>query len=713
MSSRLDLGNPAWCAAIVALDAHTLQILLDHPPPNALIRPVTPRADAPVGDRLCEAFLIARLDNDARAERADVIAVSSAGLSAPLLVQLPEAPALPWLQWPERSRHDLAASVVHALLALRIDSPFAVWQPLIAALPSLHCRRVDRLNTHVLYLELHGSWPRLNAVWIGPQAITPARLESRPLERVGQDTFAYLLAEDGANRSILLLSAADGRVEKLELTGAHAPVVGSVRDHLESLDRHTAILHVRQREALGTLLRRANALEQPWAGILTAMQRWRPLPVQTITLSAQDGMRLDAAIPSEHGLLVTGEMSAAFNQAPLSVMLPTGEAMALTPLALGATGQTRRFVAYLPVNQGAAQCRQVRGQCLLPDGRIADLMSPLFEGGVREARRAILEAVPPEACSPTVLATALHPALQTLQRTLTQQVTIETNEAIGKTPAHPQVSLIIPLYQEYGFLRAQMQAWAFDPDRDMTEILYVLDKPEDAHRVRTMLDGLHRLFAVPCRLLVLNANGGYARATNLGASVARGQTLVLLNSDVVPTRSGWLGRWLAWHRRTINPGVSGPRLLYADGALQHAGLFFEQGLMPWWTNNHYYKGFPGHHAAALVSRPVPAVTGACLMVQRDLFATLGGLSEDYVVGDFEDSDFCLRIRAQGGICGYYAAEALYHFERRSVSSNTDYTRTLAAWYNGWLHSTRFGTQIADVMSGFAPTSALLSGMPRD
>jgi hypothetical protein len=703
MGSRLDLGNPLLCAAIVSLDAQTLGILLEHPPREALILPVNPKVDtSPPDDGVREALLVARLGSDPSAERTAVIALSSTGLSVPLLARLPEGSVLPWAQWPERQRHGIAAVVVHALLALHVDSPLPVWQPLIEALPPPRCRRADRLNGHLLYLEILGGWPRLNAAWIGPRGLTPALFESRPLERGGEESFVYLLADDDAYRSVLILSAADGRVERLEFTGTNAPVLGSLRDHLESLDRHAAILHVRQREALGTLLRRADALDEPWAGVLTAMQRWRPLPTQAIALSAQDGVRLDAAIPCGQGLLLAGEMSAALNRAPLSVMLPTGEARPLTPLALGPTGQARRFVAYLPVDKGALHCRQVRGQCLLPDGRVADLMSPLFEAGPREARRAVLETVPPDACSPAILAGALHPALQALQSAITQSVTIETIDDIGRPPEHPQTSLIIPLYQEYGFLRAQMQAWAFDPDRASTEILYVLDKPEDVHRVRSMLEGLHRLLAVPCRLLVLTSNGGYARATNLGAGVARGRTLVLLNSDVVPARSGWLGRWHAWHTRTLQLGVSGPRLLYADGALQHAGLFFEQGLMPWWTNNHYYKGFPGNYTPALVSRPVPAVTGACLMVRRELFVSLGGLSEDYVVGDFEDSDFCLRVRALGGTCGYCAEEALYHFERRSVSSNTDYSRTIAAWYNGWLHSTRFATQIADVMSGFAP-----------
>ena len=375
MGPRLDLGSQLLCAGIVSLDTHTLRTFLDHPPRDILILPVTPHSATIVEDGMREALLVARLGD---MERDTAIRLSSTGLLAPLLARLPDGPALSWSHWPERDRHGIAAVVVRALLVLRSDCPLQVWHPLIEALPQMRCRRVDRLNRHLLYLEIFGAWPLANAAWLGSAGLTPALLESRPLERVGEESFVYLHAEDLTNRSALILTASDGRAEKLDLIGERSTSPGTLRDHLESLDRHTAILHVRQREALGKLLRRADALDAPQAGVLTAMQHWRPLPQQAIALSAREGLRLDAAIPCEQGILLTGEMSATLNQAPLSIMLPIGEARPLTPLSLGPTGQTRRFISYLPVDKGAIHCRQVRGQCLLPDGRIADLMSPLF-----------------------------------------------------------------------------------------------------------------------------------------------------------------------------------------------------------------------------------------------------------------------------------------------------------------------------------------------
>lgn len=62
------------------------------------------------------------------------------------------------------------------------------------------------------------------------------------------------------------------------------------------------------------------------------------------------------------------------------------------------------------------------------------------------------------------------------------------------------------------------------------------------------------------------------------------------------------------------------------------------------------RAFPEHvdgYAGSLsAAREVSAVTGACLMTPRRLFASLGGFSVDYA-RHYQDVDLCLRLRAQG------------------------------------------------------------------
>ena len=66
-----------------------------------------------------------------------------------------------------------------------------------------------------------------------------------------------------------------------------------------------------------------------------------------------------------------------------------------------------------------------------------------------------------------------------------------------------------------------------------------------------------------------------------------------------------------------------------------------------WLNHHFYKGMPGDYSPAQIARTVPGVTGACLVTRKDIYDLVGGFTEDYVIGDYEDSDLCLKIRQIG------------------------------------------------------------------
>ena len=74
----------------------------------------------------------------------------------------------------------------------------------------------------------------------------------------------------------------------------------------------------------------------------------------------------------------------------------------------------------------------------------------------------------------------------------------------------------------------------------------------------------------------------------------------------------------------------------------------------------------GPHARALARlQRAEAVTGACMVLRRDLAQELGGFDEDYVIGDFEDADLCFRIRARGLDCAVHEDAVLWHLERQS------------------------------------------------
>ncbi len=272
------------------------------------------------------------------------------------------------------------------------------------------------------------------------------------------------------------------------------------------------------------------------------------------------------------------------------------------------------------------------------------------------------------------------PALLQLQEHAAGQVEVVAAVDYGTVPDTPDVSIVIPLYRRIDLIEHQIAQFWQDPELGQAELIYVLDSPELAEQLSHLAGPLHELYGLPFRILTLSRNGGYAVANNLGVAHAHGRLLLLLNSDVLPARAGWLGRMRAFYDATPEIGALGPKLLFEDESIQHAGMYFKRDPSTrWWENQHYFKGFTRSLAPANVSRSVPATTGACLMVERALFEGLGGFSTVYVQGGYEDSDFCLRLIEAGRRNWYVADIELYHLEAQSFFIETRHANPCNAW----------------------------------
>jgi GT2 family glycosyltransferase len=204
---------------------------------------------------------------------------------------------------------------------------------------------------------------------------------------------------------------------------------------------------------------------------------------------------------------------------------------------------------------------------------------------------------------------------------------------------------------------------------------------------------------MPVKLAVMSQNGGYAMACNAGANLARGAALAMLNSDVLPINPGWLTALAKRLASNTGIGAVGGKLLYEDNSIQHAGLYFLQDHKGRWLNHHYFKGMPRDFAPALIEREVPAVTGACLILGKREFEAVDGFSTGYAIGDYEDSDLCLKIRQRGFSIAYVPEVELYHLERRSIRTNADYMRGIASAHNRWLHQQQWEETIVALMEG--------------
>lgn len=276
----------------------------------------------------------------------------------------------------------------------------------------------------------------------------------------------------------------------------------------------------------------------------------------------------------------------------------------------------------------------------------------------------------------------------------------------GAQPRDPAVSIIVPIFGRYDFIEFQIALFVDDPAMQPAELIYVIDDPSIYDRVRQFCSGIAPLYGFPFRVLYGGCNRGFAGANNLGAEAARGRKLLLMNSDVFPSGRGWLSELMRAYDALPRCGALAPKLIYEDGSIQHAGIAFIRypawgGL---WINDHPHKGLPDDDGA----RPVehPAVTAACLMIDRSLYRRVGGLSEDYIIGDFEDSDLCLKLRDAGRRNWLVPSVRLYHLERQSQARDGDaHWRNNLTLYNCWLHNRRWGDALAALDGARPPAFA--------
>ncbi len=201
-----------------------------------------------------------------------------------------------------------------------------------------------------------------------------------------------------------------------------------------------------------------------------------------------------------------------------------------------------------------------------------------------------------------------------------------------------QVSFIIPLYNNLALTRACVESLrATLPSTLSYEIILVDDGSTDGTR-----EWLATLSA-PFRIVLNDRNLGYARANNRAAALAQGEFLALLNNDLVLLPS-WFEPLLAAHRSLADrAGLVGNIQLNArTGEIDHTGIVINAQGKP------VHDRTPPSRLTRLLFpvRPVPALTGACLLLARDLWQQLGGFDEGYVNGG-EDVDLCFRARALG------------------------------------------------------------------
>lgn len=225
---------------------------------------------------------------------------------------------------------------------------------------------------------------------------------------------------------------------------------------------------------------------------------------------------------------------------------------------------------------------------------------------------------------------------------------------------------MIPTRDQVDYLRCCIESVQASSYRNI-EILVV-----DNQSIKT--DTLHYLAGIRAegiRVIEYDQPFNYAAINNLAVQQAEGEVVCLLNNDVEVLSAGWLETMLGILQRE-EVGIVGAKLLWPNRMVQHGGVILGLNKVAGHYGNQWHVDDSGYQQLNHCQRQVAAVTGACLLIAKADYQSLGGLNEvDFPVA-FNDVDLCLKMKRQLHKQVIYTPRALLQHDESASRGKEDH-----------------------------------------
>lgn len=192
------------------------------------------------------------------------------------------------------------------------------------------------------------------------------------------------------------------------------------------------------------------------------------------------------------------------------------------------------------------------------------------------------------------------------------------------------------------------------------------------------------------RVIRNSRNEGFAKPANLAIKESRGKYILLLNPDSVVHGNAveTLKEFLETHPEA---GIVGPKILNRNGTLQKQCRRSEgrpwdafchlSGLSQLFPHKRRFNGYLMTHLEENEIHEVQAVSGACMLVRREVFDQAGLLDERFFAYQ-EDSDLCYRARHAGWKVYYQPAARVTHYGGKGGAGVHPF-RSLYEWHRSY------------------------------
>ncbi|WP_415765191.1 glycosyltransferase family 2 protein [Pseudomonas sp. ZB1P45] len=262
----------------------------------------------------------------------------------------------------------------------------------------------------------------------------------------------------------------------------------------------------------------------------------------------------------------------------------------------------------------------------------------------------------------------------------------------------PKVSIIIHSQDNLEHLQRCLVS-VLQRTRYQHNEIVIADNHSQSTELLAWLDSLEKNGAGRIRLVKTTQRLSTSALINLAAEQAQGEYLVLLAADAEVVNANWIEALLNQAQRP-EVGVVGAKLLDREGSVTGAGLIL--GL-----NGEIASPFigekkeaPGYMRRLLVEQNYSAVSGACLMIRKEVFVALGGLDREHFDEVYADVDLCLKVADAGLLTVWTPQVQIAH---PGVLPNEP--QALAAlrdkWQARFAHDEAYNNNLALTGKGFA------------
>jgi GT2 family glycosyltransferase len=248
-----------------------------------------------------------------------------------------------------------------------------------------------------------------------------------------------------------------------------------------------------------------------------------------------------------------------------------------------------------------------------------------------------------------------------------------TSASAAEATRHTDIAAVLVNYNAGSDLTQALQSIATDLAGRTWEAVVVDNASSDGSERRV------DEFAPYARLVRNATNAGFGRAVNQGVAASTAPFVLIMNPDCRLMR-GAVRTLQAQLEAHDGCAIVGPRVLDPDGVVQGSargdpdmltGVFGRTGRLRAWfpqiaaaRRNVVTDAAAGSGSSSI---EVDWVSGACMLVRRSAFESVGGFDERYFLY-WEDADLCRRLRARGFRVRYVPGATAVHSVGRSSRS---------------------------------------------